>query len=107
MLDNSGDSGPPCGVPSVRASTTPARIIPASKNRRISFSTRASPTRRATRRIPFDRRLGELADEGEPIVLAEPDADVSRAIFELAEAIAATKREQGVGIVKPLPLVTP
>jgi ATP-binding protein involved in chromosome partitioning len=56
-------------------------------------------------RIPFDPRLGALADEGEPIVLAEPDAVVSRAIVELAEAIAATRREQGVGIVKPLPLV--
>ena len=40
-------------------------------------------------RIPFDPRLGALADEGEPIVLAEPDAEVSRAIVELAEAIAA------------------
>ena len=49
-------------------------------------------------RIPFDPRLGALADEGEPIVLAEPDAVVSRAIVELAEAIAATRREQGVGI---------
>ncbi len=57
-------------------------------------------------RIPFDPRLGALADEGEPIVLAEPEAGVSRAIVELAEAIAATRREQGVGIVKPLPLVT-
>jgi ATP-binding protein involved in chromosome partitioning len=57
-------------------------------------------------RIPFDPRLGALADEGEPIVLAEPDAEVSRAIVELAEAIGATRREEGVGIVKPLPLVT-
>jgi ATP-binding protein involved in chromosome partitioning len=57
-------------------------------------------------RIPFDPRLGALADLGEPIVLAEPEAEVSRAIVELAEAIAATRREQGVGIVKPLPLVT-
>jgi ATP-binding protein involved in chromosome partitioning len=57
-------------------------------------------------RIPFDPRLAALADEGEPIVLAEPDAEVSQAIMGLAEAIAATKREQGVGIVKPLPLVS-
>ena len=34
--------------------------------------------------------LGALADQGEPIVWAEPDADVSRAIVTLAEAIAAT-----------------
>jgi ATP-binding protein involved in chromosome partitioning len=57
-------------------------------------------------RIPFDPRLAAYADEGEPIVLAEPDAEVSRAIISLAEAIAATKREQGVGIVKSLPLVS-
>jgi ATP-binding protein involved in chromosome partitioning len=56
-------------------------------------------------RIPFDPRLGAFADEGEPIVLAEPEADVSLAILSLAEAIAGTRREQGVGIVKPLPLV--
>jgi ATP-binding protein involved in chromosome partitioning len=56
-------------------------------------------------RIPFDPRLGAYADEGEPMVLAEPEADVSRAIVRLAESIAATKREQGVGIVKSLPLI--
>ncbi len=56
-------------------------------------------------RIPFDPRLGALADEGEPIVLADPEAEVSRAIIALAEAVAETKREQGIGIVKPLPLV--
>jgi ATP-binding protein involved in chromosome partitioning len=57
-------------------------------------------------RIPFDPKLAAYADEGEPMVLAEPEAEVSRAILALAEAIAATKREQGVGIVKPLPLVS-
>jgi ATP-binding protein involved in chromosome partitioning len=56
-------------------------------------------------RIPFDPRLGAYADEGEPMVLAAPDEEVSRAITGLAESIAATKREQGVGIVKSLPLV--
>jgi ATP-binding protein involved in chromosome partitioning len=57
-------------------------------------------------RIPFDPRLAAYADEGEPIVTAEPDTEVSQAIVALAEAIASTKREQGVGIVKPLPLVS-
>jgi ATP-binding protein involved in chromosome partitioning len=57
-------------------------------------------------RIPFDPKLAAYADEGEPIVLAEPEAEVSQAIMALAEAIAATKREQGVGIVKPLPLLS-
>src|SRR5215218_564371 len=55
-------------------------------------------------RIPFDPKLA--AYEGEPIVLAEPEAEVSQAIMALAEAIAARKREQGVGIVKPLPLLS-
>jgi ATP-binding protein involved in chromosome partitioning len=57
-------------------------------------------------RIPFDPDLGVYCDRGEPMVLAEPEAEVSRAITELAEAIAATERERGVGIVKPLPLVS-
>jgi ATP-binding protein involved in chromosome partitioning len=56
-------------------------------------------------RIPFDPRLGAHADEGEPMVLVAPDEEVTRAIIGLAESIAATKREQGVGIVKSLPLV--
>src|ERR671918_44207 len=56
--------------------------------------------------IPFDPRLGALADRGEPIVLAEPEAEVSHAIVGLAEAISAARREQGVGIVKSLPLVS-
>ena len=57
-------------------------------------------------RIPFDPKLAAYADEGEPIVFSEPEAEVSKAIVSLAEAIAATKRESGVGIVKPLPLVS-
>jgi ATP-binding protein involved in chromosome partitioning len=57
-------------------------------------------------RIPFDPRLGALADEGEPIVLVKPEAEASRAIVGLAEAILAARREEGVGIVKPLPLVS-
>jgi ATP-binding protein involved in chromosome partitioning len=56
-------------------------------------------------RIPFDPRLGAYADNGEPMVLTAPDEEVTRAIIGLAESIAATKREQGVGIVKSLPLV--
>jgi ATP-binding protein involved in chromosome partitioning len=57
-------------------------------------------------RIPFDPRLAQEADRGEPIVLTEPHAEVSRAIADLARAVEATRREQGVGIVKPLPLVS-
>ncbi len=57
-------------------------------------------------RIPFDPRLGARSDEGEAIVQTDPETEVSQAIVALAEAIASTKREQGVGIVKPLPLVS-
>jgi ATP-binding protein involved in chromosome partitioning len=57
-------------------------------------------------RIPFDPRLGAYADEGEPIVLAEPYAEVSRAITAVAETLAASGRKHGVGIVKSLPLVS-
>jgi ATP-binding protein involved in chromosome partitioning len=57
-------------------------------------------------RIPFDPRLAAYADAGEPIVDAEPESEVSQAIVELAQAIADTRREQGVGIVKSLPLVS-
>ena len=57
-------------------------------------------------RIPFDPRLGEYADRGEPIVLTEPESEVSNAILDLARAVAETKRERGVGIVKSLPLVS-
>jgi ATP-binding protein involved in chromosome partitioning len=57
-------------------------------------------------RIPFDPRLGARSVDGEAIVETDPDTEVSQAIVALAEAIASTKREQGVGIVKPLPLVS-
>src|SRR5207248_2309233 len=43
ILDSSGDSGPPCGVPSVRGCTKPSAIMPASRYRRISVNTRTSP----------------------------------------------------------------
>src|ERR671926_436233 len=57
-------------------------------------------------RVPFDPRLAAYADGGDAIVSVEPEAEVSAAILGLADAIAATKREQGVGIVKSLPLVS-
>jgi ATP-binding protein involved in chromosome partitioning len=56
-------------------------------------------------RIPLDPRLRESADGGEPLVWADPEAEASVAILRLAEAIAATRREEGLGIVKPLPVV--
>jgi ATP-binding protein involved in chromosome partitioning len=56
-------------------------------------------------RIPLDPRLRECADDGEPLVWAEPENETARTIVELAEAITATGREPGQ-IRKPLPLVS-
>jgi ATP-binding protein involved in chromosome partitioning len=56
--------------------------------------------------IPLDPALREAADRGEPIVFGDPDAESSRAVMAIAEAILATRREQGVGITKRLPLVS-
>jgi ATP-binding protein involved in chromosome partitioning len=57
-------------------------------------------------RIPLDPRLRESGDAGDPLVESDPGAEPAQAIASLAEAIAATKREEGVGIVKPLPVLS-
>jgi ATP-binding protein involved in chromosome partitioning len=57
-------------------------------------------------RVPLDLRLREAGDAGEPLVSTDPDAAPARAIAEIANAIAGTRRQQGVGIVKPLPVVS-
>jgi ATP-binding protein involved in chromosome partitioning len=44
--------------------------------------------------VPLDARLREAGDEGEPLVLSDPDCEPARAIFAIAEAIDATKRVQ-------------
>jgi ATP-binding protein involved in chromosome partitioning len=56
-------------------------------------------------KIPLDPRLRESADRGEPLVWEDPEAEASLEIMRLAEAIAATRREEGLGIVKSLPVV--
>jgi ATP-binding protein involved in chromosome partitioning len=55
--------------------------------------------------VPLDVALREAADAGEPLVWSDPDATASRAIFEVAQAVIAAEREEGVGIKKELPLV--
>ena len=55
-------------------------------------------------RIPLDPALREAADRGEPLVWEDVNAESSGAIVALAERIAATRREEGLGIAKPLPL---
>jgi ATP-binding protein involved in chromosome partitioning len=57
-------------------------------------------------RVPLDRRLRESGDAGVPLVESDPDSEAGRAILELADALTATKREQGVGIVKSLPVLS-
>jgi ATP-binding protein involved in chromosome partitioning len=56
--------------------------------------------------IPLDPRLREQGDLGTPLVTADPASPTSRAIVELAEAIDGTRREEGVGIVKALPVLS-
>jgi ATP-binding protein involved in chromosome partitioning len=55
--------------------------------------------------VPLDPALREAADAGEPLVWADPESETSQMIVRLAEAVAATRREQGVGIVKKLPVL--
>jgi ATP-binding protein involved in chromosome partitioning len=57
-------------------------------------------------RVPLDPQLRLAGDAGEPLVSRDPDSETSRTILELAEAIAATKREEGVGFVKALPVLS-
>ena len=73
--------------------------------RRRARSPRRS-RRRSSARIPFDPRLGAAPTRASRSSWPTPRREVSQAIMALAEAIAATKREQGIGIVKPLPLVS-
>src|SRR6266540_4272546 len=56
-------------------------------------------------RIPLDPRLRECADDGEPLVWAEPENETARTITELAETLVASGSRPG-GIKKALPLVS-
>jgi ATP-binding protein involved in chromosome partitioning len=57
-------------------------------------------------RVPLDARLREAGDAGVPLVGSDPHSEPARAIIEVAEAIVASRREQGVGIVKALPVLS-
>src|SRR5438067_7703845 len=56
--------------------------------------------------VPLDPSLREAGDAGEPLVTARPDTPAAAAISAVAEAIAETRREQGVGFVKALPVLS-
>jgi len=56
--------------------------------------------------IPLDPSLRAAGDAGEPLVIANPDTPAAVAISEVADAIAETRKEQGVGFVKSLPVLS-
>jgi len=53
--------------------------------------------------IPLDRALREAGDTGVPVVEAEPEAESSRALVALADAVAATRQ---AAIRRPLTLLS-
>jgi len=57
-------------------------------------------------RIPLDPELRVWGDRGEPLVSAEPESDSARELTRIAEELVALKRERGVGIVKPLTVLS-
>jgi ATP-binding protein involved in chromosome partitioning len=57
-------------------------------------------------RVPLDAEVRSCGDGGSPLVTARPESETARELVRIAEAIHATKRERGVGIVKPLTLAT-
>jgi ATP-binding protein involved in chromosome partitioning len=56
--------------------------------------------------VPLDSALRECGDAGEPVVIAAPESPAARAIVSVAEAVGAAPRERGVGIVKPLTVIS-
>jgi len=56
--------------------------------------------------VPLDVALRECGDAGEPVVLAAAESESARAIAAIADAIDATRREEGIGIVKPLTVLS-
>ncbi len=55
-------------------------------------------------RVPLDAEVRACGDGGRPLVTARPESETACELVRIAEAIHATKRERGVGIVKPLTL---
>ena len=57
-------------------------------------------------RVPLDPRLREQGDLAVPLVEADPESETSLEIVRIAEAVLAMERERGIGITKPLPVVS-
>lgn len=56
--------------------------------------------------VPLDPRLREQGDLGEPLVRADPGSETALELSRIAEAVLALERERGIGIVKPLPVIS-
>jgi ATP-binding protein involved in chromosome partitioning len=56
--------------------------------------------------VPLDPGLRAAGDNGVPLLVSDPDAPSAGAIAAIAEAIVAARREQGVGFVKALPVLS-
>jgi ATP-binding protein involved in chromosome partitioning len=56
--------------------------------------------------VPLDPSLRAAGDAGEPLIASQPTAPASEAITRIADAIVETRREEGVGFVKALPVLS-
>jgi ATP-binding protein involved in chromosome partitioning len=57
--------------------------------------------------VPLDGALREAGDAGRPVVVSDPASEAALAIVAIAERVAATQRERGLGqVVRPLPVVS-
>src|SRR3954467_2536833 len=56
--------------------------------------------------VPLDSSLRAAGDAGRPLVDTDAASPAGAAITAIAEAIAETRREQGVGFVKALPVLS-
>ena len=56
--------------------------------------------------IPLDPALREAGDAGEPLVSTNPNAPSAAEIAKVADAVVDLRREQGVGFVKALPVLS-
>jgi ATP-binding protein involved in chromosome partitioning len=57
--------------------------------------------------VPLDGALREAGDVGRPVVVSKPESEAARAIVAIAERVAATQRERGLGhVVRPLSILS-
>jgi ATP-binding protein involved in chromosome partitioning len=56
--------------------------------------------------VPLDPSLRAAGDAGTPLVASDPETPAAVALSAIAEAVVETSREQGVGFVKALPVLS-